>query len=50
MGATEAFTTSADAGHWIAGQRDSGASGRTQAVHNPATGAIARQVHLGGER
>ena len=50
MGAAEAFTTTTDIGHWIAGQRDSGASGRTQAVHNPATGAIARQVHLGGER
>ncbi len=50
MGAAEAFTTTTDIGHWIAGQRDSGASARTQAVHNPATGAIARQVHLGGER
>ena len=50
MGATEAFTTSADAGHWIAGQRDNGASGRTQPVYNPATGAVARHVHLGGER
>ena len=50
MGAPEAFTTTADIGHWIAGQRDSGASGRTQPVFNPATGAVARQVHLGGER
>ena len=50
MGAPEAFTTSTDIGHWIAGQRDNGASGRTQPVFNPATGAIARQVHLGGER
>ena len=50
MGAPEAFTTTTDIGHWIAGQRDSGASGRTQPVFNPATGAVARQVHLGGER
>jgi len=50
MGAPEAFTTSVDISHWIAGLRDPGASGRTQAVYNPATGAVARQVHLGGER
>jgi malonate-semialdehyde dehydrogenase (acetylating) / methylmalonate-semialdehyde dehydrogenase len=50
MGAPEAFTTATEIGHWIAGQRDNGASGRTQAVFNPATGAVARQVHLGGER
>ena len=50
MGATEAFTATTDIGHWIAGQRDLGASGRLQAVHNPATGAVSRQVHLGGER
>ena len=39
-----------DVGHWIAGRRDPGAAGRTQPVYNPATGAVARQVHLGGER
>ena len=50
MGAPDTFTTTGDVGHWIAGQRDSGASGRAQAVFNPATGAVARQVHLGGER
>jgi malonate-semialdehyde dehydrogenase (acetylating) / methylmalonate-semialdehyde dehydrogenase len=50
MGAPESFTTTGDVGHWIAGQRDSGASGRAQAIFNPATGAVARQVHLGGER
>jgi malonate-semialdehyde dehydrogenase (acetylating)/methylmalonate-semialdehyde dehydrogenase len=50
MGAPEAFTTTTDIGHWIAGERDSGASGRAQPVFNPATGAVARQVHLGGER
>ena len=50
MGAPEAFTTTTDIGHWIAGERDGGASGRTQPVYNPATGSVARQVHLGGER
>ena len=50
MGAPEAFTTAIDVGHWIAGLRDPGASGRAQAVYNPATGAVARQVHMGGER
>ena len=50
MGAAETFTTTTDIGHWIAGQRDIGASGRLQAVHNPATGAVSRQVHLGGQR
>ena len=50
MGATEAFTATTDISHWVAGQRDMGASGRLQAVHNPATGAVSRQVHLGGER
>ncbi|HET9821987.1 MAG TPA: CoA-acylating methylmalonate-semialdehyde dehydrogenase [Burkholderiaceae bacterium] len=46
MGAPEAFTTTADIGHWIAGRRLAGASGRQQAVYNPATGAVARQVAL----
>ena len=50
MGAPEAFTTTTDISHWIAGRRDAGASGRAQPVFNPATGAVARQVHLGGER
>jgi malonate-semialdehyde dehydrogenase (acetylating)/methylmalonate-semialdehyde dehydrogenase len=46
MGATEAFTTTTDVGHWIGGARVSGASGRSQPVYNPATGAVARQVAL----
>jgi len=50
MGASEAFTTSIDVSHWIAGRRDAGASGRVQPVYNPASGAVARQVHLAGER
>ncbi|MEQ1806521.1 MAG: CoA-acylating methylmalonate-semialdehyde dehydrogenase [Burkholderiaceae bacterium] len=53
MGATEAFTPTADVSHWVAGQRFKGAPGtasRTQAVYNPATGSVARQVCLAGER
>ena len=44
MGA--AFNVSTDVGHWIAGRRTSGSGGRSQAVYNPATGAVARQVLL----
>ncbi len=50
MGAAEAvpFTTSASAeiGHHIAGRATAGTGGRRQAVWNPATGAVARQVVL----
>ena len=46
MGAPEAFTTTTDVGHWIGGRRVAGTSGRQQAVFNPATGAVARQVAL----
>ena len=48
MGAPEAFTTTTDVGHWIGGHRSGGESGRKQAVYNPASGAVARQVVLGG--
>jgi malonate-semialdehyde dehydrogenase (acetylating)/methylmalonate-semialdehyde dehydrogenase len=46
MGANEAFTSSAEIGHVINGQTVAGTSGRRQAVYNPATGAVARQVAL----
>ena len=46
MGAPEAFTTTTDVGHFINGRRVPGSSGRQQAVYNPATGAVARQVAL----
>jgi malonate-semialdehyde dehydrogenase (acetylating)/methylmalonate-semialdehyde dehydrogenase len=46
MGATEAFASTADIGHFIDGRRAAGASGRRQPVYNPATGAVARQVAL----
>lgn len=46
MRAPEAFTATEPAGHFINGQVRSGASGRSQAVYNPATGEAARQVAL----
>src|SRR5437867_2424183 len=46
MGAPEAFTATTDVGHYINGRRQPGASGRSQAVYNPATGEAARQVML----
>lgn len=48
MGAAEPFTATADVGHYIAGMFTPGASTRRQAVTNPATGAVARQVLLAG--
>ncbi|MBS0320764.1 MAG: CoA-acylating methylmalonate-semialdehyde dehydrogenase [Proteobacteria bacterium] len=41
------YTATADVGHYIGGQPVDAAGGRKQAVYNPATGAVARQVHLG---
>ena len=46
MGANEHFTSTADIGHYIGGKRVAGASGRSQPVTNPATGAVARRVAL----
>jgi malonate-semialdehyde dehydrogenase (acetylating) / methylmalonate-semialdehyde dehydrogenase len=46
MGAPEAFATTADVGHYIAGAVRAGGSGRRQAVYNPATGKAARHVWL----
>ncbi len=48
MGAPEAFTTTTDVGHYIAGAVRPGSSGRRQPVYNPATGKVARQVWLAG--
>jgi malonate-semialdehyde dehydrogenase (acetylating) / methylmalonate-semialdehyde dehydrogenase len=42
-----AYTDTADIAQYIAGQRTAGSSQRVQAVYNPATGAVARQVRLG---
>jgi len=46
MGAPEAFTATADIGHWIGGRGTRGSAARSQAVFNPSTGAVARQVLL----
>ena len=46
MGAIEAFTATTEVGHYIQGHRVAGTGGRRQAVYNPATGAVARQVAL----
>ena len=49
MGAPEAFTSTLEIGHHVGGQPVTGTSGRRQAVYNPATGAVARQVALASE-
>jgi malonate-semialdehyde dehydrogenase (acetylating)/methylmalonate-semialdehyde dehydrogenase len=46
MGAPEAFTTTTEVGHYVDGRAVAAASGRRQAVWNPSTGAVARQVAL----
>ncbi|MFM9916271.1 MAG: CoA-acylating methylmalonate-semialdehyde dehydrogenase [Rhizobacter sp.] len=43
---TRTFSSTADVGHFIAGRAAASTSGRSQAVYNPATGAVARQVAL----
>src|SRR5690625_1745919 len=42
----EAFTDSRDVVHYIAGKRHPSQGNETQAVYNPATGEVARQVQL----
>ncbi|HEX7640260.1 MAG TPA: CoA-acylating methylmalonate-semialdehyde dehydrogenase [Burkholderiaceae bacterium] len=42
-----AYTSTAPIGHFIGGERVLPADARTQAVYDPATGAVARQLHLG---
>ena len=46
MGAPEAFTAAADISHWIGSGPAAATGGRKQAVYNPATGAVSRQVQL----
>jgi len=43
---TQPYTDTRDIGHYIHGERTASTSGRSQAVYNPATGAVARQVAL----
>ena len=47
MGAPEAFTATAEIGHYIAGRIVSSPAARRQPVFNPATGAVARELVLG---
>jgi len=47
MGAHDPFTATAEVGHFINGAPVASRSGRRQAVYNPASGAVARQVALG---
>ena len=47
MGAPEAFTATAEIGHFINGRAVASTSGRRQAVYNPATGEVARELVLG---
>ncbi|MBA3595854.1 MAG: CoA-acylating methylmalonate-semialdehyde dehydrogenase [Methylibium sp.] len=49
MGAPEAFTATAEIGHYIDGRKVASTSGRRQPVFNPATGAVARQVALASQ-
>ncbi|MDT6963178.1 CoA-acylating methylmalonate-semialdehyde dehydrogenase [Cupriavidus sp. SZY C1] len=47
MPVTAPFTSSAEVVHYVAGKPYVGHGAQTQAVYNPATGAVARQVRLG---
>ncbi|MDD4886471.1 MAG: CoA-acylating methylmalonate-semialdehyde dehydrogenase [Thiomonas sp.] len=47
MGAPHPFTGATDVAHFIAGRVVSSDGARKQAVFNPATGAVSRQVELG---
>jgi malonate-semialdehyde dehydrogenase (acetylating) / methylmalonate-semialdehyde dehydrogenase len=46
MRVPEPFSAADDVGHFINGRVVASSSGRSQAVYNPATGAVARQVAL----
>lgn len=47
LASTPAYTRSQDLMHYIGGAEVPASSGRTQAVYNPTTGAVARQLQLG---
>ena len=49
MAAPEAFTPTAEVGHWIAGAPDGGRGARRQPVYDPASGEVARHVRLADE-
>ncbi len=44
---TAPYNDSADVIHFVSGERYAGSGTRSQAVFNPATGTVARQVRLG---
>ena len=46
MAAPKPFNSTADVHHWIGGQPHAGHGDARQAVYNPATGAVTRQVQL----
>ena len=46
MSAPPPYTATADVGHWIAGIAQRGSGTRSQAIWNPTTGSVARQVLL----
>jgi malonate-semialdehyde dehydrogenase (acetylating) / methylmalonate-semialdehyde dehydrogenase len=46
MSAPEPYTSNTEIGHFIEGKAVASTSGRRQAVYNPSTGAVARQVAL----
>ncbi|PXW96691.1 methylmalonate-semialdehyde dehydrogenase [acylating] [Sphaerotilus hippei] len=46
MSAPRHYTSTTDVAHYIHGEVVAGRSGRSQAVYNPTTGAVARQVVL----
>ncbi len=45
----QAYTDSADVGHFINGQRTLGQGTQTQNIYNPASGQVARQLRLANE-
>ncbi|MBA4343779.1 MAG: methylmalonate-semialdehyde dehydrogenase (CoA acylating) [Methylibium sp.] len=47
LASTPAYTRTQDLMHYIGGAAVPASSGRTQAVYNPTTGAVARQLQLG---
>ncbi|MBT9491700.1 MAG: aldehyde dehydrogenase family protein, partial [Paucibacter sp.] len=46
---TAPYTSSQDLTHFINGRAQAATSGRSQAVYNPTTGAVARQVQLASQ-
>ncbi len=44
----QAYTDTSEVGHFIQGRRTAGQGTRTQAIYNPATGQVARQLRLAG--